>query len=430
MQKHRIVEVVKNSIADELGISSGSFLTTINGKEIIDVLDFELLCANEHLELCWQDDKGEYIGEVEKDAYEGLGLVFESQLMDECRRCKNRCIFCFIDQMPKDMRDTLYIKDDDWRLSLMCGNYITLTNVSEAEFERIIKLKPSVLYISVHTTDAELRGWMMGHKKPKPILERLHRLKENDIRFHSQIVSCPGINDGDNLIKTVKDLFKLTPNAVSVAVVPVGVSKDREGLYNMSTYTQEQARALIESIEPLQRQYEKSIGNAFVYLADEFYVKAKMDTPPPQHYGEFELLEDGIGLLASTKQEFKSACLDKDKKRVGKLITIVTGVSAAPFIRELIESEGFCADVIAIENEFFGKEITVAGLVTGQDIIKQLKQRDIKGRLIVPDCMLKRGENVFLDDYTLDDIQRELGIEVEKVAADGQGLYDALTKTI
>ncbi|MFZ5974211.1 MAG: DUF512 domain-containing protein [Bacillota bacterium] len=420
MPKHTIKEVVPGSIADELGVGPGDRLLTINAQQIADVMDYEQLCACTSLELCFEGDEGEYWADVEKDETEGLGLVFETPLMSAQRSCANTCVFCFIDQLPKGMRSSLYYKDDDWRLSLMTGNYITLTNVSDNEFNRMLRLQAGPLYISVHATDPKVRGFMLGQTGEAPVMERLLSLCGANIRFHMQIVACPGVNDAEVLNATIADLFTLRPCAQSVAVVPVGLTRFRDGLYPLRPFTRAEAAALIDQVAVWQKRSAAETGSAFVFIADEFYLKAGRSLPPATHYGDFAQLENGVGQIAWLREAFDEAyeCL-KGKPVRQRRLSIATGVLAAPIIKELAERVNADTAVYGIENRFFGPQITVAGLVTGQDIIGQLMGRDLGECLIIPECMLRSGESVFLDDVTLEQVQDALHIPVVPVAPEG-----------
>ena len=420
MPGHTIMEVLPGSIADELGVAAGDRLLTIDGKRILDVMDYEQMCAGTNLELCFEGADGRYWADIEKDEAEGLGLVFETPLMSPQRSCANHCIFCFIDQLPRGMRPSLYYKDDDWRLSLMMGNYITLTNMGEREFSRLLRLRAGPLYISVHATDPGVRGSMLGHAGGAPILERLQALADAKISFHMQIVACPGVNDTKVLEATIADLYGLRPYARTVAVVPVGLTQYREGLYPLAPFTRAQAEKLIVRVQAWQERSFAETGSAFVFIADEFYLKAGREVPPASHYGDFEQLEDGIGQVAWTRASFAESCRMRRENPVRpRKVSIATGALAAPIIRELAEQVPVDAAVYAIKNSFFGPNITVAGLVTGRDIIQQLQGKDLGECLLIPECMLRRGQPVFLDDVTVDEVQEALGVPVRPVAADG-----------
>lgn len=430
MPAHTIREVVPGSIANELGVAPGDRLILVNGQEITDVLDYQQACAGSFLELCLEGADGEYWCDVDKDEEEGLGLVFETPLMSSQRSCANRCIFCFIDQLPGKMRSSLYYKDDDWRLSLMTGNYITLTNVGQNEFARMLRLKAGPLYISVHATDAGVRGFMLGRGGKAPVMERLRALCGANISFHIQIVLCPGVNDGDVLDATLADLFSLRPHALSVAVVPVGLTRYRDGLFPLSAFSAPKAAAVIAQVRAWQELGARETGGAFVFLADEFYLKAGHPLPGTAHYGDFGQLENGIGLTAWLYETFSEARSAKERVPYKGRLSIATGVLAAPVITDMVRSLPVDVDVYPIENRFFGPQITVAGLVTGADIIEQLRGRELGGRLIIPDCMLRCAEPVFLDDVTVEQVQQALDVPVSVVAADGYGLYDALTELL
>lgn len=419
MPGHRIREVVSGSIAEELGVAEGDRLLSVNNEPIADVMDYERLSSGAALELRFEGEEGEYWADVEKDEAERLGLVFETPLMSPQRSCANHCVFCFVDQLPEGLRPSLYFKDDDWRLSLMTGNYITLTNVSEAEFARILRFKAGPLYISVHATDPDVRGFMLGRKGAAPVMERLGALHSAKIPFHMQIVVCPGVNDGQVLDATLTDLESLRPHARSVAVVPVGLTRFREGLSPLRPFTAAEAGALIDRIGARQERSRAKTGGSFAFLADEFYLKAGRELPPAVHYEDFAQLENGVGMVAWLRQSF-----EESRRSIGggaaapPSLSVATGVLAAPIIRELAESVGADVTVYAVQNRFFGENITVAGLVTGGDIIARLGGRELGERLLIPDCMLRCGEPVFLDDVTLGEVQAALGVPVRAVAAD------------
>ena len=420
MPRHTIKEVLPGSIADELGIVPGDRLLSVNGERIADVMDYEQLCAGATLELCFEGDEGPYWADVEKDEAEGLGLVFETPLMSPQRSCANQCVFCFIDQLPQGMRSSMYYKDDDWRLSLMTGNYITLTNVSDMEFARMLRLQAGPLYISVHATDPGIRGSLLGRKADAPILERLQALCRAKISFHMQIVACPGVNDKEVLDATIADLSRLRPYARTVAVVPVGLTQFREGLVPLAPFTRAQAAELIDRVQAWQERSVAETGSAFVFIADEFYLTAGRTLPPAAHYEDFAQLENGVGQIAWTRASFaESRRLRKERPIRPRRLSIATGALAAPVIGELAEQVPVETEVYAIENRFFGPHITVAGLVTGQDIINQLKGRDLGERLLIPDCMLRCAQPVFLDDITLEQVQDALDVPVRPVVADG-----------
>lgn len=432
----RIDFIEPNSYAEKAGVQPGETLVSMNGKEIYDVLDYRFYETDRHLVLELRNDKGEHrTVELHKRQYDAIGLGFSSYLMDEKITCRNKCIFCFIDQMPPGMRDTLYFKDDDSRLSFLFGNYITLTNVSEREIQRIIDMHISPINVSVHTTNPELRVRMMKNRFAGKALEILPRLAKAGIRLNCQLVLCPGINDGEELRRSLTDLEQLLPSLQSVALVPLGLTKYREGLTPLSLYTKEGAAAVIDLVDSFGDRLEAQYGERIMYAADEFYLKAERPIPPPSYYGAFDQIEDGVGGMACLEEEFSFAL--EDGEEAGwfavppRRITAATGVAAKDFIRKLLdEAERKCdnlkCEVVGIVNDFFGETITVAGLVTGGDLIRQLKGRDLGDALLIPEVMLRHEKDVFLDDISVADVERQLGVPVITVANTGQCLLDAV----
>ncbi|MFT9496525.1 DUF512 domain-containing protein, partial [Anaerosolibacter sp.] len=370
---------------------------------------------------------------ITKEYDEDLGIVFENPIIDKAKSCRNKCIFCFIDQLPSKMRETLYFKDDDSRLSFLQGNFVTLTNMSDQDIDKIIRYRISPINVSIHTTDPILRIKMLNNKSAGNIYERLKRLTDVGIRINGQIVLCPQINDGENLDKTILDLSLLYPALESVAIVPVGVTNFRESLFPLSIYDKDRANEVIEQIHNWQIQLYKKLGTRFVFLSDEFYVLANRSIPSYEEYEEFLQIENGVGLMAMFEYELMDQLRKVQTERIGpKKISIVTGVSAEAFLTKLcreIERRylGLVLNVHTIENEFFGRTITVAGLVTGQDIINQLEHKNVGERLIIPESMLKTGEQIFLDDVTVDELQEKLGVRVVVSAVNGK---DFLSKIL
>ena len=353
--------------------------------------------------------------------------------MSGVRMCCNNCLFCFVDQLPPGMRKTLYFKDDDARLSFLMGNYITLTNLSDREVQRIIDLRVSPINISVHTTDRELRATMLGHKNAGRGIDIMEKLAAANITMNCQIVSCPGINDGPALDKTMKDLAGMYPAVNSVSVVPVGVTKFREGLHPIQPYTKQQAAAVVEQVESFAAAHKAQHGTSLVWCSDEFYLIAGKELPGEDYFEEFTQLDNGVGMLRLLQSEFVRALdlLDEEEMAGATPFSIATGVSAAPFLRRIVDmAREKCgrieADVYPIQNDFFGHTIVVAGLVTGGDLIAQLRGQKLGERLLISASMLRSGERVFLDDVTLDDVERELGVPVIPVAQDGYELCDAI----
>lgn len=422
-----IKSVTKGSAAYKAGIKSGDELISIDGHIIHDVLDYMYYCAQAKLTLELSDRS---IG-ITKGEYDDLGLEFDSFLMDDSRRCCNNCIFCFIDQMPKGMRDTLYFKDDDARLSFLQGNYITLTNLSEKEVQRIIEMKLSV-NVSVHTTNPELRVKMMGNRFAGKALDHLHTMAKAGIMLNCQLVLCKGINDGEELRRSISDLTQY-PSVQSIACVPVGLSKHRTGLYPLEPYDSVSANEVIDIIESCHAKLMDERGSKIVYPADEFFLLANKDLPNVDYYEEFPQYENGVGITTLFKSEFLQAVEEiapDDKKRS---VSIATGVAAGRIIADLIEIakekwHNLRCEVFSIENDFFGHGVTVAGLVTGQDMLAQLKGKDLGDKLLIPSVMLRSGTEIFLDDMTVPQLQEQLGVEIITTNGDGNELLEAILK--
>jgi len=427
---HRIAKVEAGSPAQRAGICDGDLLVAIGPNSIIDMVDYEYLSAESQLQLTIEDACGaqrEVI--IEKEAEEPLGLSFETTLMSPIRSCKNHCIFCFIDQMPKGVRNTLHFKDDDWRLSFIMGNYVTLTNVDEEEFSRILERRVAPLYVSVHATDPQVRIAMMKNPTAGKIMERLTRLKEAGLTFHCQIVACPGINDGDVLRSTLQDLCDLYPAMGSVAVVPVGLTQFREGLTPLKPYTQEQARDVLDIIHNCQELCKKVHGTPLVYASDEFYLLADLPLPEANSYGEFEQLENGVGLLRLFEQEFLQALKRKRPVLFSRRIAMAGGISACSFLTgvyEKLKPYRIHVNCYPIRNDYFGPSVTVGGLITGGDLIAQLKGKLKESTLIIPRTMLREGEEIFLDGTTLSQVRDALGVRVLAVAPNGDDYIEAI----
>ena len=434
MSMTAIRSVEPRSPAHRAGIRVGETLTHINGHPILDVLDYKFYSYDPRLELVLKETDGsQRTLRVKKSEGEDLGLEFETYLMDRARSCANNCIFCFVDQMPPGMRPSLYFKDDDARLSFLMGNYLTLTNLSKREVERICDLRISPINISVHTTDPQLRVEMLKNKRAGEVLELMERFAQHHITMNCQIVSCPGINDGPALDKTLRDLAGLYPAVNSVSVVPVGVTKFRDGLYPLKTYTQDTAAALIDQVEAFAGAHLTEKGTRLVWCSDEFYLLAGRELPPEDYFEEFTQLDNGVGMLTLLTQEFRRALglMERSEMAGATPFSIATGVSAAPFLEKLVAlAKDKCGSiqgkVYPIQNRFFGETITVAGLVTGGDLIDQLRGKELGQRLLIPAHMLRAGERVFLDDVSLDDVERELGVPVTSVEQDGYELLDAM----
>lgn len=426
---HTITAVHKGSIADQLGVVPGDALVSINGRAIIDWIDYEAFSCTENLSLVIRRGDEEIEYELEKDEYEPLGLQFETQLMSPVRNCANKCIFCFVDQLPEHVRPTLRVKDDDWRLSLMMGNFVTLTNVNDKELNRIIERHASPLYISVHTVDGALRAKMLGTPLASKIMSQLNKLKNAGLAFHAQAVLCPGINDGELLQKTVEQLAALHPYCLSLALVPVGLTEHRAGLTELRKFTKAEARAVIDQVAVWQRKYLKKFGSSFVSASDEFYLAAGVNVPADEVYEGYPQIENGVGLmrLLETEMEYAYESADLASARSAHLV-VATGTSVAPFMKSLMrrfEIPGVTVDVIAIENHFFGSTVTVSGLLTGSDLIRALS--GIRAdKILITECMLREGEDIFLDDMPLSDVERIVGVPFVKVGRHGESLLNAL----
>lgn len=430
MKNYKLISgTAPGSIAEEAGIEKGDTLKFINGKPVLDILEYKFLCAAEFLTLTVEKANGETEEiEIEKDEYEDLGIEFEYPLLSCAKACRNKCIFCFIDQLPKNMRKTLYFKDDDSRLSFLQGNYVTLTNLSEMEIMSAAKMKISPINVSVHTTDPELRKKMMGNENAGKLLDIMRLFSDSGIVMNCQIVLCRGINDGEYLKKSIEDLMKL--DVSSVSVVPVGLSDHREGLYPLTAYDKETAAEVIDTVERYQKKALKELGTRFIYAADEFYLKAEREIPPYESYEDFPQIENGVGLIASMKEEFYDA-LEDTAGVSDKTVSIATGYAAYDFISEISHAleqkvKGLKIKVYKIENTVFGKNITVSGLLCGKDIIKSLKNESLGESLYISKSMLRSGENVLLDDLTTDDLERELGVNVIAVESSGYDFIDKI----
>lgn len=424
--------VESGSIAEEIGLEKGDEILKINGIEIKDVLDYRFLMNDEYITLKIRTKQGEEVEvEFEKDAYEPLGAEFESSLMDKPLHCTNKCVFCFIDQLPKGMRESLYFKDDDTRLSFFQGNYVTFTNLDDDEIDRIIRLRISPINISVHTMNPDLRVKMLKNPKAARLPEIMQKLSDNGIIMNCQIVLCPGYNDGDELSYTISELYKMNECVKSVSVVPIGLTRHREGLCPMTAVDGEKAKEIISEIEKWQKKALSEVGTGFVYAADELYLKAGREIPHSNTYHGFPQIENGVGMIASMREEFFDALKDAPVKCEDRNITLVCGAAPYEFLSSLADAvkEKYPNINISVEkiiNDFFGHEITVSGLLCGCDIISQLKDKELGDTLIITKNMFRDGENVFLDDTTTEDIEKALGIKIIAVGDDGYELLDAI----
>ena len=427
----KIFDVTTGSHADKAGIKKGETLLSINSNEIVDVLDYRFYQVNRKLTLEVEDEnKNVRTVEMTKGEYEEIGLEFETYLMDKQHSCRNKCIFCFIDQLPKGMRESLYFKDDDSRLSFLFGNYITLTNITEHEIDRIIKMHISPINVSVHTTNPELRCKMMNNRFAGDTLKYLKRFADAGITLNCQIVSCPGINDGDELVRTLTDLENLGVNMT--AIVPVGLTRYRENLYPLVPYNKETAGQTIDIIEKMGDECVKKHGRRIFFPGDEFYLLAEREIPSPEFYEDFSALEDGIGMIAYLTDDvgWKLEELDADESLCHKVI-IACGEGVFPYMKRIMSmiNEKFPNITIntrAIKNNFFGGGVNVSGLVTGGDLIDQLRGDDLGDRLIITSSMLRFENDLFLDDVSTDDVERELGVTLVPVNNNGNDLVEAV----
>lgn len=427
-----IKSVERGSPAYKAGIKSGDNLVSIDGNEIMDVLDYRFYQDNECLTVEVIDSSGKTkTARIKKDEYEELGLEFETYLMDKKHSCRNKCVFCFIDQLPKGLRESLYFKDDDSRLSFLFGNYITLTNITEHEVERIIKMHISPINISVHTTNPDLRVKMMANKNAGKALQIIDRFNSAGIKLNCQLVLCPGYNDGEELERTLSDLSRLE-NAECIAAVPVGLTAYREGLAEIEPFNKQTAGAVLDIIDKYGDICLKKYGQRRIYGADEFYLLAEREIPEAEYYGDFLQLENGVGLWSLLRSEALDALNDCDYKLEDeRSISLVTGEAAYPLIKMIADK---CMDknpllrarVFPIKNNFFGGKINVSGLVTATDIEAQLKNEDLGEELLIPSVMLRAEGDMFLDSVTVDELSKRLGIKITSVNNDGYELVDAI----
>ncbi len=432
---NKVARVDRGSIAEEIGIVPGDCIEKICGEKLTDILQYKFLTAAEEIEIeVLKADGTREIIEIEKDEYEDLGIEFEYPLLGPARACANKCIFCFIDQLPKGMRKTLYFKDDDSRLSFLQGNYVTLTNLSDKDIESLCRMRVSPINISVHATDPEVRCFMMGNKKAGNVAQIMKKFADSGIVMNCQIVLCRDVNDGKVLEESIRTLGEMYPSVYSVSVVPVGLSDHRGGLYPLKPFDKESAAETISVVESFQKEFLKKYGTRLVYPADELYLKAEKEIPDAEEYEDFPQIENGVGLLASMKEEFYMELCNVSYAETPREVSIATGVAAYEFMCELAEkleekAKKLKINVYMIENKTFGKNITVAGLLCGKDIIEGLKDKRLGETLYISSSMLRDGENVFLDDVTTDMLGQTLGVEICTVDGDGGDLIRKLTKT-
>ncbi len=426
-----VKSVVPGSIAEEIGLEAGDKIIKVNNTEFTDILDFKFLVSDDYYTLDIETRQGSIeTVEIYNDDYEELGAEFENQLIDTPKTCHNKCIFCFMDQLPPDMRETMYFKDDDVRLSFLQGNYVTLTNLKDEDIDRIIRLRISPINVSVHTTDPELRVRMLNNRFAGKVFEYMQRFSDAGLRVNAQIVLCPGINDGENLMHTLKDLASLMPNIGSVSIVPVGLSKHRKGLFKLDSFTKETASATIDMVEKFQNELLEKYGTRLVYLGDEFYILAEKNIPPYEAYEDFPQIENGVGMIASFEKEFYDALKSYKKPKNMRKKSIATGYIMYDFVKKYIDELGLSefVDVYKIKNDFFGEKITVTGLLCGCDIINQLKGKELGDELILSLSMIKYNTELLLDDVTVSDIEMELGVKVVLCPEDGCEFIEKIIK--
>ena len=437
--KNVIKEVLPDSIAEEVGIEVNDVLISINDNIIDDIIDYRFLSADEEIVLQIEKPNGEIWDiEIEKDYGEELGIEFGGGIMDKAKSCSNKCMFCFIDQLPKGMRDTLYFKDDDSRLSFLQGNFVTLTNMKEEDIDRIIRYRISPINISVHTTNPELRVRMLKNRFAGNVLERMQRLSDEGIQMHAQIVCIPDVNDGEELKRTIEDLYKLYPQVNNVAVVPIGITKFREGLEKVNTFTKEGSKYTIDMVKELQNKFYNEVGEPFVRLSDEFYIVAGEEIPDAEFYNGFTQIEDGVGVTRCFRDAIESDLDILDLNTRGSY-TMITGTLAYDEVKSAAEkimkkNPKIHIDVFKIINNFFGNTITVNGLLTGGDIIEQLKGKIRTPYLFMADNMFRRGyelapqDSIMLDDLTIDDIEKALDVKVIVCDYTGEDLISLINE--
>jgi putative radical SAM enzyme (TIGR03279 family) len=429
----KILSVKENSIAWEMDIEAGDELLAINDEPVKDIFDYMFLTQDTYLELLIRKPSGEeWIIEIEKDEDEELGIEFEAGLMDDYKSCHNKCIFCFIDQMPPGMRETLYFKDDDSRLSFLQGNYVTLTNMSMEDLDRIIKYNMSPINISFQTMNPKLRCMMLNNRFAGDILEKVNKLADAGIEMNGQIVLCKGINDGKELEYSLEVMSGLYPALRSVSVVPVGLSKYRDGLYPLEPFEKEDAEEVLKLLEKWQKKMRRETGVNFVYASDEWYLLAGKEIPDEEYYDGYVQLENGVGMMRLLESEIDEYLESVKGSERETEVSVATGLLAGPFIGKMTEKvrrkfPNSKVNVYLIRNDFFGEKITVSGLVTGQDLMKQLKGKKLGSRLLLPVNMLRSGEEVFLDDYTVSDLEKYLEVSIRVVDSTGEAFVRAVT---
>ncbi|NLE69182.1 MAG: DUF512 domain-containing protein [Clostridiales bacterium] len=427
----RISFVQSGSLAERHRISPGDILLAINGEPVLDEIDYQALTAARYVQLTLTTVEGtERNIKIVKPVAAPLGLQFDDSLIGNPRTCGNQCVFCFVDQMPKGMRESLYVKDDDWRLSLLMGNYITLTNVGEREFSRILKRKASPLYISVHATDMELRKQILGNRHGGLLLERLQRLKDHGLSFHAQLVLCPGLNDGEHLEKSLYDLMGFAPNALSVAVVPVGLTRHRDGLPPIRPYTREEALDVLDICARFQEKALQELGTRFAFVADEFISIADREIPEDGYYEHYAQIENGIGMLRQFEEGLRTAAQETadNNHQENVQVLLPCGSAVFPYLCRWVEQylpQRIQAQVVAVKNDFFGDSVTVTGLLVGRDLVNQLKGHSADA-VFICETMLNSDGALFLDDMTPERLQNELGMPVHVFPNDGEAFYHTI----
>ena len=430
--ENKITKVEQDSIAQELEIEVGDVLIAINGEKIEDIIEYQYLEADDYLELEIEKQNGEHIiYEIDKDIDEQIGLEFENPIIDSVKTCRNKCIFCFVDQLPNGMRETLYFKDDDSRLSFLQGNFITMTNMGDREIDKMIKYRISPVNVSVHTTNPQLRIKMLGNRFAGDILEKMNRLKTADIQMNAQIVLVPKVNDKKELERTIEDLSKLYPQLNSIAIVPIGVTRHRENLCKVDIFDEQSSSEAIDQVENIQLSLLKKLGTRFVFLSDEFYILAKRDVPDVEAYEGYIQLENGVGLISMFENEILSALEKEESLSVSRHVSIATGKSAFDFISKMAKIlmkhfKGLRIDVYLIKNEFFGETITVTGLITAGDLMKQLKSNNLGEALLISRSMMKSDQDIFLDNITVKELEDSLQIPVLVSEVEGQDFIDKI----
>ena len=439
--EHVIKQVLPESIAEEMEIEPGDVLLEINEQKIKDVFDYRFLIKDEYIEvLIRKPDGEEWLLEIDKDYDDDLGLEFENGLMSEYKSCTNKCIFCFIDQMPPGMRETLYFKDDDSRLSFLQGNYITMTNMTDDDFDRIIRMQLAPINISVQTTNPELRCKMLNNRFAGEKLKYLDKLYDGHVEMNGQIVCCKGVNDGDELRRSIEDLMKYLPFMRSVSVVPAGITKYREGLFPLELFTKQEAEQVIDMIEEYQKECYETYGLHFIHASDEWYILAQRPFPEEDSYDGYIQLENGVGMIRLLMTEFEDAWQElladdvacSKLEQISRKVIMATGRLAYPTLKGFADKisarfPNICVKVVAIRNDFFGETITVSGLVTGQDLLEQLLQLgESADTVLIPCNMLRSGEQVFLDDMTVSEISEKLGVPLKATECMGSHLLESI----